>query len=100
MKSEIAFWISSIVAVVSLMINILQVFGRRRMQNKISIWSRDSKSMVTSIVGMLKNIKKKKICSVADAGTNLETLKNFANSMFVSMEEELGRVKREIHEKK
>ncbi|RJR31621.1 hypothetical protein C4569_01525 [Candidatus Parcubacteria bacterium] len=80
--------------------NILQVFGKRRIQNKISIWSRDAKGMVTSIVGMLKNIKRKRIVTMADAATNLETLKNFANSMFVSLEEELGRNKREISEKK
>lgn len=100
MRTEIAFWVSTAVAVASLLVNIIQAFGRRRVKHKISVWSRDAKSTVTSIVGMLKNIKKKKITSIDDAATNLETLKNFANSMFISMEEELGRTKREINEKK
>jgi len=99
-KAELAFWISTGVAGVSLLINIFQAFGRRRIKHKIAVWATDAKSTVTSIVGMLNNIKKKKICQIEDAATNLETLKNFANGMFVSMEEELGRNKREIKEKK
>ena len=93
-------WLPIGVAIVSLVINIVQWFGYRRVRNKISVWAKDAKGMVTSIVGIQKNIKTKKISSLDDATSNLDTLANFSNSMFTSMEEELGRKTREIKIKK
>lgn len=95
-KEVITFWLPFMVAVVSLGLNILQMIGYRRVKNKITVWAKDAKSMTTSIVGLQSNIKKKKITSLGGVSSNIETLGNFANSMFVSMEEELGRTKREI----
>lgn len=90
------FWVPFFVAMVSLLINIAQLIGYRRVRNKISVWAKDAKSMTTSIIGVQQNIKKKKLTTISGVSSNIETLGNFANSMFVSMEEELGRTKREI----
>jgi hypothetical protein len=99
--SEIlAFWIPFSIAIFSLTINVVQLLGYKRVRNKISIWAKDSKGVINSIVGIQKNIKVKKITSLNDVETNLDTLSNFANSMFISMEEELGNNKREIKHKK
>lgn len=90
------FWIPFIVAITSLVVNIVQLISYRRVRNKISVWAKDAKGMISSIVGIQENIKKKKITSLSGVNSNIETLGNFANSMFVSLEEELGRTKREI----
>lgn len=95
-KELITFWLPFMIAVVSLGLNILQMIGYRRVKNKITVWAKDAKSMTTSIVGLQSNIKKKNVTSLGGVSSNIETLGNFANSMFVSMEEELGRTKREI----
>lgn len=100
MDDFIKIWLPMAVAVASLILNIIQWFGYRRVRNKISIWAKDSRSMVTSIIGIQKNIKNKKINSLNDVTTNMDTLSNFANSMFISMEEEMGNKKREIKIKK
>lgn len=96
----LGLWIPFIIAVVSLILNVAQFIGYRRVRNKISIWAKDARSVINSIVGIQKNIRNKKINSLNDVVTNLETLSNFSNSMFVSMEEELGNHKREIKSKK
>jgi hypothetical protein len=90
------FIISLLVAVAALVVNIVQQLNYRRVKNKIGIWSKDAKSMASSIVGMQENIADKKISSLADVSSNLETLGNFANSMYTSMEEEMGRQKKDI----
>lgn len=94
------FWLPVSVAIISLSLNLVQFFNNRKVKNKISIWAKDAKGIVSSIVGVQKNIKIKKINSLNDVITNMETLNNFANSMFISMEEELGRKKREITAKR
>jgi hypothetical protein len=90
------FVISLIIATVAFIANILQQFSYRRVKNKIGVWSKDAKSMATSIIGLQGNIKNKKVSSLSDVSSNLETLGNFANSMYTSMEEELGRKKKDI----
>jgi len=100
MDKFFTLWLPIIAAASSLILNIIQWFGYRRVRNKIDIWAKDSKSMITSIVGIQKHIKNKKINSLDDVMTNMDTLSNFANSMFISMEEELGNKKREIKIKK
>jgi hypothetical protein len=90
------FIISILIAVVALVVNIVQQLNYKRVRNKIGIWSKDAKSMATSIVGMQENIKEKKVSSLSDVSSNLETLGNFANSMYTSMEEEMGRQKKDI----
>ncbi|PIT89273.1 MAG: hypothetical protein COU27_01200 [Candidatus Levybacteria bacterium CG10_big_fil_rev_8_21_14_0_10_36_7] len=72
----------------------------KKRKNQIAIWAKDAKSMASSIVGIQENIKTKKISSLQDVSTNIETILNFANSMYVSMEEELGKKSREILKKK
>lgn len=94
------FWVPFAVAISSLLINVVQLISYKRVRNKISVWAKDAKGMVSSIVGIQKNIKNKKLTSLSDVESNIETLGHFSNSMFVSMEEELGRVKREITIKK
>jgi hypothetical protein len=94
------FWLPVGVAIISLILNLVQFFGNKKVRNKISIWAKDAKGVISSIIGIQKNIKIKKISSLDDVMTNMDTLANFANSMFVSMEEELGRKKREIKMKK
>jgi hypothetical protein len=93
------FIVSSAIAVVALAANVIQQFNYRRVKNKIGVWSKDAKSMAASIVGMQENIKNKKISSLADASSDLETLGNFANSMYTSMEEEMGKQKKDIQTK-
>lgn len=90
------FWMPFTVAIISLLINIVQLVGYRRVRNKISVWAKDAKSMATSLIDLQDGIKRKKINSLSSVKSNMATLGNFANSMFVSMEEELGRTKREI----
>jgi hypothetical protein len=90
------FIISIVIAIAALVVNIVQQLNYRRVKNKIGVWAKDAKSMATSIVGMEENIKDKKISSLSDVSSNLETLGNFANSMYTSMEEEMGRQKKEI----
>jgi hypothetical protein len=90
------FIVSSVIAIVALIVNIVQQLNYRRVKNKIGIWSKDAKGMASSIVGMQENIKDKKISSLSDVSSNLETLGNFANSMYTSMEEEMGRQKKDI----
>lgn len=90
------FWTPFLVALISLGVNIVQLVGYRRVRNKITVWAKDAKGMITSIVGLQDNIKKKKVSKLSAVSSNLDTLANFANSMFVSMEEELGHTKREI----
>ena len=94
------FWLPFVVAISSLLINVVQLINYKRVRNKISVWAKDAKGMVSSIVGIQKNIKNKKLSSLSDVESNVETLGHFSNSMFVSMEEELGRTKREITMKK
>lgn len=89
-------WVPIAIAVFSLSVNVIQLFTYRKVRNKISIWARDSKSMISSIVDVQKNIKNKKIATLDSVSSNLDILSNFANSMFVSMAEELGHNKREI----
>ncbi|MBI3290719.1 hypothetical protein HYZ76_00385 [Candidatus Falkowbacteria bacterium] len=96
MREIFTFWVPFLVAIISLIINVIQMIGYRRVRNKISVWAKDAKGMISSIVGIEDNIKNKKITSLAGVNSNIQTLGNFANSMFVSMEEELGRTKREI----
>ena len=93
---DMTFLASIVLAVMSLFLNVVQQFQYKRVKNKIGVWAKDAKSMASSIVGMQKNIKVKKISSLADVSTNLETLANFANSMYTSLEEELGRTKKDI----
>jgi hypothetical protein len=90
------FIISFLIAVVALVANIVQQLNYKRVRNKIGVWSKDAKSMTNSIVGMRDNIEEKKISSLSDVSSNLETLGNFANSMYTSMEEEMGRQKKDI----
>jgi hypothetical protein len=90
------FLISFAIAAVALVVNLVQHLNYRQVKNKIGVWSKDAKSMASSIVGMQENIKKEKITSLGDVSSNLETLGNFANSMYTSMEEELGRNKKDI----
>jgi hypothetical protein len=90
------FLISLLIAMVSLVTNIVQQLNTKRVKNKIGVWAKDAKSMASSIVGMQANIEEKKITSLADASSNLETLGNFANSMYTSMEEEMGNQKKDI----
>lgn len=90
------FWIPFLVAIISLLVNIVQLVGYRRVRNKISVWAKDAKGMATSLIDLQDGITKKKINSLSSVKSNMSTLGNFANSMFVSMEEELGRTKREI----
>lgn len=96
----LSLWVPFAIALVSLVLNVLQFIGYRRVKNKISVWAKDARSVINSIVGIQKNIRSKKINSLNDVVTNLETLSNFSNSMFISMEEELGNKKREIKPKK
>jgi uncharacterized protein YPO0396 len=96
---DLKFFITLIITIAALIVNIVQQLSYRQVKNKIGIWSKDAKSMASSIVGMQDNIKAEKITSLADVSSNLETLGNFANSMYTSMEEELGRQKKEITNK-
>jgi len=96
LEKTFTFWIPFAVAILSLLINIVQLINYKRVRNKISVWAKDAKGMVSSIVGIQKNIKNKKLTTLSDVESNIETLGHFSNSMFVSMEEELGRTKREI----
>jgi len=90
------FIISIAIATIALVVNIVQQLNYKRVKNKIGVWSKDSKSMATSIIGMQENIKENKITSLSDVSSHLETLGNFANSMYTSMEEEMGRQKKDI----
>lgn len=90
------FLISIIIAFVALIINLVQQLNYKRVRNKIGIWAKNAKSMTNSIVGIQENIKEKKITLLSDVSSNLETLGNFANSMYTSMEEEMGRKKKDI----
>ena len=96
----LSLWLPFAIALISLVLNVLQFIGYRRVKNKISVWAKDARSVINSIVGIQKNIRNKKINSLNDVMTNLEVLSNFSNSMFISMEEELGNKKREIKPKK
>jgi len=96
LRDIFTFWIPFVVAIISLIVNIVQLIGYRKVRNKISIWAKDAKGMASSIVGIQENIKNKKITTMSGVDSNVETLANFANSMFISMEEELGRQKKEI----
>jgi gas vesicle protein len=90
------FLVSILIAILSLVINVVQQLTYKQVKNKIRIWSKDAKGMATSIIGMQENIKEKKITSLSDVSSNLETLGNFANSMYTSMEEEMGNTKKDI----
>jgi len=90
------FLISILITIVSLVLNVIQQLTYRQVKNKINIWSKDAKSMATSIIGMQENIKEKKLSSLSDVSSNLETLGNFANSMYTSMGDELGKQKKDI----
>jgi len=90
------FIISTAIAIIALIINLVQGLNYRRVKGKIKIWSKNAKGMVTSIVGLQENIKNKKVSSLDAAISNLETLSNFANSMYTSMEEEMGKNKKDI----
>jgi len=90
------FLLTFVIAILALVFNIVQFMSYRRVKNKISIWAKDAKSMANSIVEMQDNIKNKKITTLADASSNLDTMGNFANSMYTSMEEEMGHTKRDI----
>ncbi len=100
MNNQLIFWLPLTVTGLSLAINFWQFFNRRRIRNKIVVWAKDAKGMINSIIGVQKNIKNKKITSLGGVSSNLETLANFSNSMFLSLEEELGNKKREITIKK
>jgi len=90
------FLLTLVLAILALVFNIVQYFNYKRVKNKISIWAKDARSMANSIVEMEDNIKNKKITTLSDASSNLNTMGNFANSMYTSMEEEMGRTKRDI----
>lgn len=83
------FWLPLIIAGVSLALNIFQIYNYKRVRNKISIWARDAKGMLESLKGMRENIQHKKITSLSDVSSHLNTLENFAVSMSSSMNEEI-----------
>ena len=68
------FWLPFLVAIGSLSLNFIQLIGYRRVRNKISVWAKDSKGMISSIVGIQENIKKKNgVCSKRRINWKCET---------------------------
>ena len=90
------FYVPLIIAVVFLFINIFQQLTHRRTKHKIEVWAKNAKSITESIVDIQEDIKNKKVSSFADISNTLDTLANFADGMYISMEDELGKKRKSI----